>query len=128
MTLAHNLLAAIQSLPDQATISFPVGWLRAELEEEARAPVEPAKDLTVEELAGQLGRAPSTVRGWLIGGEIPEAYKLHKKEWRIPRAAIARYLDRQASGEAPGPALGSARAVNLGEYRKHLQRTNDGTV
>lgn len=69
-------------------------------------------DLTVEELAEELGRAASTVRAW--GRRIPGAYRLGR-EWRFPRAAVRDWLDDGApleGGNAPRRG-----AVDLGAWR-----------
>ncbi len=52
--------------------------------------------LTVEEVAEILKRAPSTIRTWLGKGMIPGALKLGR-EWRVPRTALDRFLETQAT-------------------------------
>lgn len=54
-------------------------------------------DLTVEQVAAELGRSPSTIRGWCIDGRL-RAYKLNHREWRVPRGAVRDYLENQKSG------------------------------
>ena len=61
------------------------------------------RDLTVEEVAEETGRAPSTVRGWLIEGDL-RGYKLNGRSWRVPRSALRQYLDAQAARPASLPA------------------------
>ena len=65
MTFEELLQRAVEGMPDEGLVTFPVSWLRAQLNERSTA------DLTVEELAAQLGRAPSTVRTWLGAGRVP---------------------------------------------------------
>lgn len=56
-------------------------------------------DLTVEEAGLELGRAPSTIRGWLGSGEL-RGYRMKGREWRIPRAALREFLEAQR-GDTP---------------------------
>ena len=53
------------------------------------------RDRTVEEVAEEMRKAPSTVRGWLLSGDL-RGYKFHR-EWRIPRSALRDYLTAQAA-------------------------------
>jgi excisionase family DNA binding protein len=46
-------------------------------------------DYSVREVAAQFGKAVSTVRGWCEAGQLPGAYRVRGREWRIPRRAIA---------------------------------------
>ena len=128
MTLHELLAAMIEPMPEAASITLPVGWLRAQLEEDGGGLTaeEPIVDLTAEEFAELLGRKPSTIRGWLIAGEIVEAYKLKGREWRIPRAAARRYLDAQRNGggqtpvaeELPKHRSGHRRGAWRKDYRR----------
>jgi excisionase family DNA binding protein len=65
----------------------------------------PERDLTVDEVADETHRAPSTVRGWLIAGEL-NGYKLNRRDWRIPRSALQAYINGQSTpiGDMP-PAV-----------------------
>lgn len=114
----RSLLRALDPLPDDASV--PVGWIRQELdgetveEEDGR----PLADLTVAEVAEELDRGASTVRGWLSAGKIPEAYRLHGREWRIPRSALREYLDRQARGEPTAELEGDG---DLGAWRDRMR-------
>jgi excisionase family DNA binding protein len=126
MTLPERLALLVENLPPGASVTLPVDWLRSELEAEG-VNGSTISDLTVEALAAELGRAPSTVRGWLLEGAIPEAYKLGR-EWRIPRAAVRRYLDSLAGngGNAVGkvtPDRSGAVGHRPGSWRPHLRRT-----
>ena len=55
-----------------------------------------ARDLTVEEVAEEMLKAPSTVRGWLISGAL-RGYKFNNREWRVTRSALRDYMVRQAA-------------------------------
>jgi excisionase family DNA binding protein len=78
-------------------------------------------DLTVEEVAAHFGKGTSTVRTWLGRGELPGAYRLHGREWRIPRSAIETLqraeAKRQASAAEPAKM---PPAVDLSDWRRHL--------
>lgn len=68
-------------------------------------------DLTVAGVAEKLGRRPSTVRAWCERGELPGAYKLRGREWRIPRSALEAFLDSQRLGKGQSDRLGDWRRV-----------------
>ncbi len=106
------LLAALDALPDGALV--PVGWLRARLR--TPEPVEPVADCSCADVARMLDRRPGTIRGWCARGEMPGAYQLNGREWRIPRPSVRAYLDRQAAG---GHNADNAGPVDLGTWRRH---------
>lgn len=105
MTLRDDL----DGLPDDALV--PVGWIRDRLSDD-RAVGGPVADLTVQEVAEELDRAPSTVRGWLGSGDL-EGYRLRGREWRVPREALVAFLDEERGGgrEEGSADLGSWRAA-----------------
>jgi excisionase family DNA binding protein len=84
---------------------------------------EPKNQLTrlagysVRELAEYLGRSPSTIRDWLRRGEFPGAYKLGR-EWRIPKADVEAFLERQKEGRKRERRRGKSQPVTIGEWRK----------
>lgn len=102
-----NLLAA---LPAEALV--PVGWVRARLA--SPLPVEAVGDLSCSAVAEALNRKSGTVRGWCARGEIVGAYLLNGREWRIPRASLRSYLDRQGEGLSPVEEA----SFDLGAWRK----------
>lgn len=73
---------------------------------------QPAGDLTVDEVAAHFQRSPSTVRGWCSRGEL-RAYKLNRRDWRIPRPAIREYEEAQRE---PEPV--DDEHVDIAEWRK----------
>lgn len=122
MTIAERLRRAVQGLPEGASITLPVGVVRnwlSDLPEEADD--NRFGDLTVPELAAELDRAESTVRGWLNAGDIPQAYKLNGREWRVPRTAVRDFLDRQRD-EDEGPGRIRSRGGKLGDWREDFRR------
>lgn len=130
MTVSDRLRQLVAALPAGASVTLPVAELRAWLDEEgpgaAQGRGETREDLTIEETAERVRRAPSTVRGWLTSGLIPEAYKLRGRDWRIPPGALTRFLEREAEGKA-GPTLRPRRGKpDLGEWKKHMPRQARG--
>jgi excisionase family DNA binding protein len=81
---------------------------------------------TVAEVALQLHRSPSTVRGWCEAGRFTGAFKLNGRDWRIPPAAVERFLDAQrpAAPSAADPARATrprterGGSVDLAAWRK----------
>lgn len=115
MTLADRIRLLTQALPsDGSAVTLTRADLLALLEEGPQATSATSPDLTVEEVATEVRRAPSTVRGWLIAGEL-HGYKLNGRDWRVPRPALRAYLDHQV--ELPSHD-GVAPAVNLGAWRQ----------
>lgn len=127
----------LQELPPEALV--PVRWVRDLLVDDARERVpeataghEPVGGYTVQRLAAELGRAPSTVRNWLSQGHLDGAYKF-RGEWRIPRSAVELMLRRasahhQAEGRQISTRFGEgpssrrrADVGDLGKWRKHLR-------
>jgi helix-turn-helix protein len=75
----------------------------------------PAADLTVADIAARLTRAPSTVRGWLEAGRFAGAYKLNGRDWRLPVASLATFLEEQRSSHGN-------QAVRLDTWRRGRRR------
>lgn len=72
------------------------------------------RDLTIPEVADEVGRAPSTVRGWLVSGKL-RGYKLNGRDWRVPPGALRVYLDRQPRNERTAVQAGGE---DLSAWRK----------
>ena len=115
LDLVERLRTLAAALPADGSVTFS----RADLE--ALTGLEPTAepkadttlaDLTVEGLAEELGRSPSTVRGW--APQIDGAYRLGR-EWRFPRAAVRAWLDKQKEGPAERKAAGGP--ADLGSWR-----------
>lgn len=77
-------------------------------------------DLTVEQVAAELGRSPSTIRGWCIDGRL-HAYKLNHREWRVPRASVRDYLEDQKKNGSRRATKVNGKAADLGEWKQHVK-------
>ena len=88
-----SLRDAIASLPDTALV--PVGWVREQLGE---GEPDSLADLTVEQVAAELNRAVSTIRGWLGAGDL-RGYRMNGREWRVPPAALREFREIQRNGK-----------------------------
>ena len=53
-------------------------------------------DFTPAEFGKIMHRSSVTVAQWCAGGQVPGAYKLQGRAWRIPRASVQRFRDLQA--------------------------------
>jgi len=95
-------LDALDALPDESLV--PVGFVREAIAEARAGSGDGLADLTVEDVAAVLGRAPSTIRTWLGAGEL-DGYKLRRREWRVPREALEELRDEARAG-AVGPSPG----------------------
>ena len=96
MTLEERLRRLASALSsDEFAVMITRADLVALLEgNSSETEVGSTRDLTVEEVAGETGRAPSAVRSWLIS-ETLRGYKLNGRDWRVPRAALREYLETQ---------------------------------
>lgn len=117
-----------ERLPDGAALTLPKAAL-VEALGALHTSANPVGELTVEQLAQQLQRSPSTIRTWLELGHFPGAYHLPAsgKEdkrgrarvgaWRIPIGALDAFRARDVTpGKAPD------KAVNLGAWRGKRRR------
>lgn len=110
------------ALPEGGSVTLSKADLGRLLEAKAERVVEGdcEVDLTVAQVAEKLDRAESTVRGWCAREVIPEAYKLRGREWRIPRAALRRFQQREAKNEPnDGTKPRRREDVSLSAWRKH---------
>lgn len=97
-----------------------IRWLAALLADAAgnRPDVQdqPARDLTISEVASYFKRSQSTVRGWLGRGEL-RGYKLNRRDWRVPPSALAEYQEAQQElAGAPDEE------VDIREWRRETER------
>lgn len=118
--LAAGLRALAEAAPAGGWVPVPREVLLELLDAPARrlqASATPA-DLTVADLCASFGRKPSAVRAWLERGDFVGAYKLKRRDWRVPLAAVEAFRAQQAAGAAErAPADG-----DLGAWRLLRQR------
>ena len=133
-TLHERLARIIDGLPSGSAVTLSADWLRAQLERDGREDKDGVSDLTVGELAEELGRSVSAVRGWLAVKLVPGAYKLRGREWRVPRAGLRQFLDQEA-GRRRQTASGvrSGQEADLRSWRKlpgrhQAREENSGTT
>lgn len=112
--LRDRLRTLAQALPPGGSVTFTQDGLLELIGDRPETEAAPLDDLTVEELAEEMGRAASTVRGW--ASRIPGAYRLGR-EWRFPRGAVRAWLD--AGAELEGLERRPGAPVDLGSWRKH---------
>lgn len=118
MTLRERLRQLALALPSQAAVTLTKADLLALVADEAD-PVPVARDLRVEEVADETGRAPSTVRGWLIAGHL-RGYKMNGRDWRVPRDALTEYLKVQLQGAERTPDHSAGEIdVDIADWRRH---------
>ena len=91
MTLKERLRQLASALPsDDSAVTITRADIVALLENDGReTEVGSTRDLTVEEVAWETHRAPSTVRGWL-NSQTLRGHKFHG-DWRITQAALREY-------------------------------------
>lgn len=111
MTLLR-LRQALDPLPDEATV--PVRWIRELLGSVGTSSL---VDSTVGDVAAAVGRAPSTVRGWCRAGRLPDAYRLHGREWRIPAESL-QALRQNATTNNKDKAPSRRRKADLADWRR----------
>ena len=120
MSGLRDLRRAVELMPQGATLTLSVEWLRDALKELEGAE-RPEALLTLDEVAQTVGRAVSTVRTWCNSGQIEGAFRLNGRDWRVPERALRRYLEGQgedAGDEAPRIRAGE---VDLSRWRRHRE-------
>ena len=99
MSTMETLAALVSAYPDGASVPVPKSWLQELLS--ATPNPEPIAteveiDLDCEQVATLLGRSAGTIRSWCAAGVIPDAYRLRGcREWRVPRAALRAFQQRE---------------------------------
>ena len=118
MSIRKQLESVVEGMPDDASVTLTVAWLRALLQEEAdRAGEAPDGVLTLAEVGERVGRAEGTVRTWCNSGKLEGAFRLNGRDWRVPESSLRKYLDAQAD-QRPNEVV-SPGNVDLGSWRKH---------
>ncbi len=124
-----KLVSILEHLPDAAGLWLPTAELRelvhevevaAGRDDETGLAPEPDAGALVDLSGAQAGRLldrkPSTIRNWCGSGLIMGAYRLNRREWRIPREAIRAFQDRHlAQTAAPIPRR---KPVDIGAWRR----------
>lgn len=97
MTAAERLRKVAELLPPGAAVMVSREDLLDAFGAATGAPDEASmpRDYTVADLAEIFGRSESTIRAWLEAGRLPNAYKLRGREWRVPRASVQSFLERE---------------------------------
>lgn len=118
MTIRERLQLLVDALPsDEAAVVLTRASIMALLGgSEDR--VEKG-DMTVDEVARETRRAPSTVRGWLADGML-RGYKLNGRDWRIPQSSLETFLAEQRQPRRAAPATP---ASDIAAWRSHLKST-----
>ena len=105
MTVEERLRQLASALPsNDSAVTITRADLVSLLEgASSDAGVGSTRDLTVEEVGQEMGRALSAIRAWLISKAL-RGYKLNNCDRRVPRTALREYLEAQAtrSSETPG--------------------------
>jgi len=117
VTLAERIHQIVVALPSpDSSVMLTRAVLANMLEEDAGQPsIDEHGDLTVEQVAAQTNRAPSTIRGWLIDGAL-RGYKLNERDWRVTRAALREYLEgRESKPEEPA---NEGQPVDISAWRR----------
>ncbi len=118
MTIRERILQLYELLPEGMNIQLTREGLRElakNLDEDVPAASTALEDLTITEAGKLVKRSASTIRGWLGRGEIPEAYRFHDREWRIPRQALEEYMAR---ARHPQEKRSAKKAVDISEWRR----------
>ncbi len=111
-TLRTRLTTALRAVPPGSLV--PVEWVRGLLDDGMDEDGDDGTDLTVGDVAARLGRAPGTVATWCRDGRLPGAYRLHGREWRVPRSALRALRDAPGRPAADAPA----EPADLGAWRR----------
>ena len=116
MNLAERLRQLAAALPSEvSSVTLTRRDILGMLESATDSvPPSRGRDMTVEEVAEEVQRSPSTIRRWLIAGEL-RGYKLQGRDWRIPCPALRAYLTRQSSG---AEEVADAEDVDISTWRQ----------
>ena len=115
----EGLKATLAAMPPGSLV--PRDWVLDQLErpqgaEGAADPPARLVDLSIRDLARLFGKRPSTVRAWVERGDFPAAYKLNRKEWRVPPSSLAAFQTRQRNDKQDSTERPSSN--NLSDWRK----------
>ncbi len=117
ISLQERLRTIAEALPEGASITLSSEALRSLLETDADESSTLAHDMTVEQVAMHLERAPQTVRRWIREGDL-EAYSFRGREYRITAAALQDFIARQQTAPDRTPSTPPVHLANqLGAWR-----------
>lgn len=122
--LEQQIRAMVDAMPPGSSITLPVDWVRCQLELEP-AENKIAGDLTVSDVARELGRKPNTVRDWVRSGQL-RGYLFRGREYRVTRAALNDFIEAQRQKSGPAPGRSSEKVADLGSWRR-FRRGESGT-
>src|SRR5712692_3343633 len=127
--LDESLRKALAAMPPGTLV--PRDWVLEQLSDgfagvpAVETPAPPAcLDLTIRDLAKLFGKQPSTVRAWVERGDFPGAYKLHRKEWRVPVSAVEAFQNRQRCPK-PDTRLSAWRRVRRSDVASRSESGQD---
>jgi len=121
---ARALRIELETMPPGTLV--PRDWLLTRLASFASATelgvVTPGDlvDLSIHDLCGLFGRRPSTIRQWLERGDLPGAYRLRGREWRIPRAGVEAFQHSQRASSSPTRSMAP---TDLSSWRSVKRRS-----
>lgn len=121
--LARRLTALRDALPPGGSVTLDREAL-SELLAAETVEAEPVGDLSIEQVAKALGKAPSTVRNYVAAGEL-KGYRF-KRQWRFTREAVTAFERGQAA-----TTLRQRRAsepADLSDWRRHRGTHNQGAA
>jgi len=119
MMLIEHLRSLAAGLPPGASVTLSGDWLREQLTSvRGQGADVQDDDQTLVQVAERFGRATSTVRAWVEAGRLPGSYKLRGRDWRVPPAAIAAFLEAERKPPAAVQHRRGAKARDLGDWRK----------
>lgn len=122
-TIAERLRALANLLPADGAISLtrPALLELAESETSTVSTIDTLEELTVAAIAGETGRAQSTVRGWFESGAL-KGFRFNNREWRCTRAQLDDYkrISREPPDRTPEPTGG--KAPDLTAWRSRMRK------
>ena len=128
-TALQRLREAAELLPEGASVLLSkealLGALDAVPSPTDSSPEVSGADLTVKQLAHRYSRSRSTIRGWIVNGLLPKAYRLRGREWRVPPAALLAFEEAERRGRPQGGPAGR-KGERLSDWR--AVRTADREV
>ena len=94
MRVADRVQAIVDANPPDASVTLSMSSLREWLSDRGS---DLDHDLTVEDVGEFFDRSPTTIRTWIRTGQLV-AYHFRGREYRITRAALEEFGDRERNG------------------------------